>query len=196
MEEKEEGSDDLPMPEEKDAGLSRRLFNQREDFTELELMPHDVTPELIDSQYFTPKLAESFKQQRCQCTCERKDRPKTVCTEPPRERRVSFNEDEEKIKRVPLPGGGERIIRRRKRKSYDQLNFLLEVYNKHPDWTKEVMQEVANKTGLSEAQVYKWGWDQKRKQMEEEGIELEPPVPMRQELGVRRKAKAIAKASL
>ncbi len=25
------------------------------------------------------------------------------------------------------------------------------------------MQEVAQKTGLSEAQVYKWGWDQKWK---------------------------------
>ena len=54
---------------------------------------------------------------------------------------------------------GERIIRRRKRKSYDQLNYLMEVFEKNPEWTKEIMQEVAEKTGLSEAQVYKWGWD-------------------------------------
>ena len=37
----------------------------------------------------------------------------------------------------------------------------MEVFEKNPEWTKEIMQEVAEKTGLSEAQVYKWGWDQK-----------------------------------
>jgi len=70
-----------------------------------------------------------------------------------------MEEEEMKLKVVPLPGGGERIIRRRKRKSYDQLNYLMEVYEEHPEWTKEIMQQVASKTGLSEAQVYKWGWD-------------------------------------
>lgn len=47
--------------------------------------------------------------------------------------------EEMKLKIVPLPGGGERIIRRRKRKSYDQLNYLMEVYEEHPEWTKEIM---------------------------------------------------------
>ncbi len=55
------------------------------------------------------------------------------------------------------------------------------------------MQEVADKTGLSEAQVYKWGWDQKRKQMEEQGLD---PGPMRLEpTGLKRKAKAVFKAN-
>ena len=44
----------------------------------------------------------------------------------------------------------------------------MEVFEKNPEWTKEIMQEVAEKTGLSEAQVYKWGWDQKRKSEEED----------------------------
>lgn len=58
---------------------------------------------------------------------------------------------------------GKKIIRRRKRKSYEQLQMLVREFQANPDWSKENMQEVSRKTGLSEAQVYKWGWDQKRK---------------------------------
>jgi len=36
-------------------------------------------------------------------------------------------------------------------------------FDRNPNWSKETLLEVARKTGLSEAQVYKWGWDQKRK---------------------------------
>ncbi len=36
-------------------------------------------------------------------------------------------------------------------------------FDKNPNWSKETLLEVSRKTGLSEAQVYKWGWDQKRK---------------------------------
>ena len=58
------------------------------------------------------------------------------------------------------------------------------------------MQEVAEKTGLSEAQVYKWGWDQKRKKLE--GDE-QLPVPLRKPsqdievIGCRRKQKSVYK---
>ena len=43
--------------------------------------------------------------------------------------------------------------------------MLQEEYEKNPTWSKVTMLEVAQKTGLSEAQVYKWGWDQKRKKL-------------------------------
>ena len=113
------------------------------EFQGLELMAQDVTPEFLESLKPSQPLPEKRK---CHCHCQCKEhQPKRVTP-----RRVTFPE-EEKIKRVPTPNGGERIIRRRKRKSYDQLNFLLEIYNKNPEWTKEVMQEVADKTGLSEA---------------------------------------------
>ena len=56
-----------------------------------------------------------------------------------------------------------KIIRRRKRKTYEQLQILIKEFQANPDWSKDNMQEVSQKTGLSEAQVYKWGWDQKRK---------------------------------
>ena len=53
----------------------------------------------------------------------------------------------------------ERQIRKRKRKSGNQLQQLLQEFKANPTWTKEVVLEVSKKTGLSEAQVYKWGWD-------------------------------------
>lgn len=60
----------------------------------------------------------------------------------------------------------ERIIRKRKRKTSEQLRLLEQEYERNPEWNKGKMSEVAFKTGLSEAQVYKWGWDQKKKKTE------------------------------
>lgn len=64
----------------------------------------------------------------------------------------------------------ERIIRKRKRKSTDQLKTLMREFERNPDWSKEQLLEVSRKTGLSEAQVYKWGWDQKRKKFGPEAV--------------------------
>lgn len=52
---------------------------------------------------------------------------------------------------------------RRKRKNNDQVNILVEEYNKNSTWTKDQVIYLARKSGLSEAQVYKWGWDYKKK---------------------------------
>ena len=60
-------------------------------------------------------------------------------------------------------GNLERIIRKRKRKNTDQLKTLMREFERNPNWSKETLLDVSRKTGLSEAQVYKWGWDQKRK---------------------------------
>jgi len=32
-------------------------------------------------------------------------------------------------------------------------------FDKNPNWAKETVLKVSRRTGLSEAQVYKWGWD-------------------------------------
>jgi hypothetical protein len=61
---------------------------------------------------------------------------------------------------------GKKIIRRRKRKTYEQLQQLVKEFQANPEWSKDNMQEVSQRTGLSEAQVYKWGWDQKRKMLD------------------------------
>ncbi|OMJ81729.1 hypothetical protein SteCoe_17781 [Stentor coeruleus] len=52
---------------------------------------------------------------------------------------------------------------RRKRKNTNQVKVLIEEYNRSSIWTKEQVVYLAEKTGLSEAQVYKWGWDYKKK---------------------------------
>jgi hypothetical protein len=55
--------------------------------------------------------------------------------------------------------GNDRVIRKRKRKSGEQLKALVREFDRNPNWTKDTLLEVSRKTGLSEAQVYKWGWD-------------------------------------
>ena len=44
----------------------------------------------------------------------------------------------------------------------------MQEFTKDPTWSKETYQRVARETGLSESQVYKWGWDQKNKKNEDE----------------------------
>ncbi len=60
-------------------------------------------------------------------------------------------------------GQMERVIRKRKRKTANQLDELQNAFDADPHWTKEMLLDIATKTFLTEAQVYKWGWDQKRK---------------------------------
>jgi hypothetical protein len=52
---------------------------------------------------------------------------------------------------------------RRERKNNEQVLVLIEMYNQNNEWTKEQVAFLAEKTGLSQAQVYKWGWDYKKK---------------------------------
>lgn len=56
-----------------------------------------------------------------------------------------------------------RAVKRRKRKSLDQLKTLQVEFEKTTEWSKDLVCYLAHLTGLSEAQVYKWGWDQKKK---------------------------------
>lgn len=58
----------------------------------------------------------------------------------------------------------EKVKRTRNRKSPKKIRFMHQQLLVDPDWTKETCAEVAQVTGLSESQVYKWGWDQKNKQ--------------------------------
>lgn len=54
-------------------------------------------------------------------------------------------------------------IKKRKRKSLSQLEILFQEFQQYPDWDKEQISRLMKKTGLTEAQIYKWGWDQKKK---------------------------------
>lgn len=45
----------------------------------------------------------------------------------------------------------ERVIRKRKRKTGDQLKELLGEFDKNPHWSKETLLKIAEETGLTEA---------------------------------------------
>lgn len=57
---------------------------------------------------------------------------------------------------------------KRNRKDPDTMRYLMQEFRKDPTWSKETYQRVARETGLSESQVYKWGWDQKNKKNEDQ----------------------------
>lgn len=55
-------------------------------------------------------------------------------------------------------------LRKRKRKSNAQLKLLKQEFDRDEGgWNKERIIRMAEITGLSESQVYKWCWDQKKK---------------------------------
>jgi hypothetical protein len=58
--------------------------------------------------------------------------------------------------------------RKRKRKNNLQLKILKTEFGKCDNWNKDKITEVSKMTGLSESQVYKWCWDQKKKVDEQE----------------------------
>ena len=41
--------------------------------------------------------------------------------------------------------------------------MLIVEFKKCSDWTKEQVAQLSVSSGLSESQVYKWAWDQKKK---------------------------------
>lgn len=57
-------------------------------------------------------------------------------------------------------------IKKRKRKSNVQLKLLKQELENEDFWDKEKISQVSSATGLSESQVYKWFWDQKKKKTE------------------------------
>ena len=61
-------------------------------------------------------------------------------------------------------------IKRRNRKNRDQIKVLLKEFEESSQWDKDFIQELSKKTGLSEAQIYKWNWDYKKKSKRSIGI--------------------------
>jgi len=53
---------------------------------------------------------------------------------------------------------------KRLRKTKDQIEGLQDAYEIESDWEKEDVLALSSKLGLSSSQVYKWYWDQQKKQ--------------------------------
>jgi len=56
---------------------------------------------------------------------------------------------------------------KRRRKNKEQVQQLQKEYVKNTNWTRAFMKELAKMTGLKASQVYKWNWDQKKKEANE-----------------------------
>lgn len=64
--------------------------------------------------------------------------------------------------------------RKRKRKNNLQLKVLKSEFSKGDNWNKEKISQVSQITGLSESQVYKWCWDQKKKVEDQDNTPRNP----------------------
>ena len=93
----------------------------------------------------------------------------------------------------PVTGAMTKIIRRRKRKSAVQMDELTRQFEENPKWSKDTLNMLSIATGLSEGQVYKWGWDQKRKRFGPEEAERmrQAEMQMNKEIDAKRKKEAI-----
>jgi hypothetical protein len=70
------------------------------------------------------------------------------------------------------------------------------MFDENPNWSKDTLAELSIHTGLSEGQVYKWGWDQKRKRFGAEEAERMRQVEMQmnKEIDARRKREQMVNA--
>ena len=50
------------------------------------------------------------------------------------------------------------------------MKVLKNEYAKNNNWDRPFMKELAKRTGLKTSQVYKWNWDQKKKEVEEQKL--------------------------
>lgn len=53
--------------------------------------------------------------------------------------------------------------KKRQRKNLDQHEILLAYFQKNPNWDKQIIQKLSDMIGLKESQIYKWNWDQRKK---------------------------------
>lgn len=60
-------------------------------------------------------------------------------------------------------GKRQRNLQNRLRKDECQIQLLIDEFRHNTTWTKQVVARLSRQSGLSESQVYKWAWDQKKK---------------------------------
>ncbi len=50
------------------------------------------------------------------------------------------------------------------------MKILENEFKKNPDWSRDYIRRISDKLGLRECQVYKWHWDQRKKEGMSVGI--------------------------
>ena len=53
-------------------------------------------------------------------------------------------------------------IKRRYRKTPEQVKMMEVEYAKNPNWSRDYIKRLAKQVGLREGQVYKWHWDMRK----------------------------------
>lgn len=76
---------------------------------------------------------------------------------------IIIDDDSLEESKVASPKAEQKTSKKRKMKDYTQINILIDQYYKDPSPNQVRMHELAERTGLSYYQVYKWFWEQKRK---------------------------------
>lgn len=76
--------------------------------------------------------------------------------------------EKKKSKKKSKSGSGTSLGKRKRqqnriRKSENQIQELIIEFRINQEWTKEKVAQLSEYTGLSESQVYKWNWDQRKK---------------------------------
>lgn len=64
-----------------------------------------------------------------------------------------------------------RPLHRKRRKTRFQIECLLSAFDSRRVWTKEEIDQLSAKTGLSTGQVYKWNWDFRKKRKKQVVLE-------------------------
>lgn len=70
----------------------------------------------------------------------------------------------------------ERSSKTRRRKTADEINLLERAFAKDPEWTEKTVTFVVENTGLDSTQIYKWGWDQKKKIKKNPNLKIVPTI--------------------
>ena len=60
---------------------------------------------------------------------------------------------------MELSGGKAGAERRRVKKSKAQVEILKSEFRRNPEWCSRTLQRLAETTGFTPAQLYKWNWD-------------------------------------
>ena len=136
---------------------------------------HITTPYLMNCNYFMCNCMNA-EQHSC-CSKENVSNETVAQNEPiPVEENQNDTKNEVKEKtneeneKPSLSTSSESVSiflgkKRRIRKNNSQLQALNNFYKGNKKWTKSLITQISQETGLKENKVYKWLWDQKNKDL-------------------------------
>src|SRR5688500_13315314 len=108
------------------------------------------------NSFYSTTLSHSETSSRKASGCEAKSK-------------INHNQNTSRAQTKKKKSRGHGLVGKRKRqqnrirKDEVQINVIIQEIKKDPEWTKEKVSDLSAKTGLSESQVYKWNWDQRKK---------------------------------